>query len=437
MTVREAWQLLQDEVTQRREEGCEVTELQERVAALKAKGAEPSAQEVEELWALAETLQPLPTFPYSEPSDWEALVATWQELPPLRVTLRDGELYDRIKGAWLGRVAGCMVGKPVEGWHKSKIDRYLQRAGEYPLQGYFPPLPQEDPELRVHDHRLLRGNITKALRDDDIDYTLLGLYLVERHGHELTPDKVGRAWLELLPYHKVYTAERCAYRNLVNGLQPPETALYRNPYREWIGAQIRADFFGYACPGDPREAARLAYQDAVVSHQKNGIYGELWVAATIAAALVCDDLETALQAGLSVIPKTSRLAEALRDAITWGKECATWEEAWAKANEKYGSYHPVHTINNAVLVVLGLMFGQDDFTRTVGYAVMGGWDTDCNGATAGSIWGALFGANKLPTEMISPLGDEYETALSGFGSLRLSELIDRTFRLAQAFLTRQ
>ncbi len=437
MTVQEAWRLLQDEARQRREEGCDVTELEERIAAVRMKGETPSAQTVEELWALADSLQPQTDFPYEEPSDWDAIVATWQALPPLRITVSDSALYDRIKGAWLGRVAGCMVGKPVEGWHKSKIDRYLHAAGEYPLRGYLPPLPLDDPELRVHDQRLLRGNITKALRDDDIDYTVLGLHLLERYGRDLTPEKVGEAWLELLPYHRVYTAERCAYRNLVNGLRPPATATYRNPYREWIGAQIRADFFGYASPSDPREAARLAYQDAVLSHQKNGIYGELWVAATLAAALVTDDLETALRAGLAVVPPKSRLAEALRDALAWSEECANWEEAWERANEKYGHYHPVHTINNAVLVVLGLMFGQDDFARTVGYAVMGGWDTDCNGATAGSVWGALFGAKNLPDDMIAPLGDAYETALSGFGTQQLSDLIDRTFRIAQAFLERQ
>lgn len=433
--MQEAWRLLQDELVQRREEGCDVAELQGRMDALLTQGGEPSEQTVDELWALADALQPAADFPYEEPTDWEALVATWQEPPPLPVTLSDGELHNRVKGAWLGRVIGCMVGKPVEGWHKSKIDRYLQAAGEYPLRGYFPPLPHDDPALRVHDQRLLRGNVTKALRDDDIDYTVLGLHLLEQHGRNLTPEKVGRAWLELFPYHRVYTAERCAYRNLVNGLQPPKTATYRNPYREWIGAQIRADFFGYASPADPREAARLAYQDASLSHRKNGVYGELWVAATLAAALVSDDLETALQAGLSVIPPKSRLAEGLRDALSWGKECTAWEDAWEKADEKYGRYHPVHTINNAVLVVLGLMFGKGDFTRTVGYAVMGGWDTDCNGATAGSILGALIGAKNLPTEMIAPLDDAYETALSGFGMQRLSDLVERTFRIAQAFLS--
>ncbi len=150
-----------------------------------------------------------------------------------------------------------------------------------------------------------------------------------------------------------------------------------------------------------------------------------------------DDLETALQAGLSVIPPKSRLAEGLRDALAWGKECKSWEDAWERANEKYGHYHPVHTINNAVLVMLGLMFGRGDFTSTVGYAVMGGWDTDCNGATAGSILGALIGARNLPKDMIAPLNDTYETALSGLGTQRLSDLVERTFCIAQAFLSQR
>ena len=106
-----------------------------------------------------------------------------------------------------------------------------------------------------------------------MDYSVIALDLLRRKGFTFDPKHVGNTWMSKLPYHCTYTAERVAYRNLVSGLRPPETAYFRNPFRQWIGAQIRADVYGYVCPGNPEKAASLAWRDACVSHVKNGIYG--------------------------------------------------------------------------------------------------------------------------------------------------------------------
>ena len=112
----------------------------------------------------------------------------------------------------------------------------------------------------------------------------------------------------------MFTAERAAYRNLLDGYSPPECATYRNPFREWIGAQIRGDVYGWARPGDPRGAAALAWRDARISHTRNGIYGAMFAAALVSAACVADDIDTVLDAGLSVVPAQSRFAHAVRFA---------------------------------------------------------------------------------------------------------------------------
>ena len=229
----------------------------------------------------------------------------------------------------------------------------------------------------------------------------------------------------------IYTAERAAYRNLVDGLVPPQTATYRNPYREWIGAQIRADGFGYAAAGLPEAAAELAFRDAALSHVKNGIYGEMFVAATLAAALAVDDVRDAIEIGLSEIPARSRLAEALRQVIAWHEQYDDWEEAWEAVNQAFGGYHRVHTINNAAVVLLGLLYGEGDLERSITVAVIGGWDTDCNGATVGSVIGAMKGARALPQKWVGPLNDRLRSYVAGYDNARISDLARRTGAVAR------
>ncbi|NLC59019.1 MAG: ADP-ribosylglycohydrolase family protein [Armatimonadetes bacterium] len=337
-------------------------------------------------------------------------------------------LFDRVYGAWLGRAAGCLLGKPVEGWTKERIEETLRFCNAWPLDDYFPPVPPNQRGLGYDPWAAswLRGNIAQMPRDDDMDYPILGLHLLEEHGPLVTSEAVAQQWLTHLPYEMVYTAERVAYRNLVNGIRPPLSGCYHNPYREWIGAQIRADIWGWTNPGEPENAAAMAYADAEVSHVKNGAYGEMFFAALLAAAFVLDDIDELIGIGLSEIPAECRLAEAIQDVVLWSKESSDWEQTFARIKEKYGHYHPVHTINNAAVVVMALMHGEKDFGKTISIAVMGGWDTDCNGATAGSVIGTLLGARALPPSWIAPLNDRISSVVVGFSDVRLSELAQRT-----------
>ncbi len=271
-------------------------------------------------------------------------------------------------------------------------------------------------------------------RDDDIDYTIINLHILENYGLSFTAMNVGEAWLHLLPYMQVYTAERAAYRNLVNGLEPPEVAIYMNPYREWIGAQIRADIWGYVAPGNPELAAELAYRDASLSHVKNGIYGEMFVSAMISAAFATSNVEEIIEIGLSVIPKKSRLTEAIRDVLKWNKEYDDWRDTWSKILEKYGHYHFVHTINNAAIVAMGLLYGGGDYEKSISISVMGGWDTDCNGATTGSIMGIILGAKSMPDKWIKPLNNNVKSFVIGYDNSKISDLAKRTLRIAKNFL---
>ncbi|HAL42539.1 MAG TPA: hypothetical protein DCP57_08850 [Gammaproteobacteria bacterium] len=422
-----AKKFIKSELKQRKEEGCDTQAIAERIQAALASDA--SEAEFESLYDELVALPIADTFEYQEPS-------TLDEIQQLRgpgtrrydLAWDEAALYDKIYGAWLGRAAGCALGKPVEGWPKKRINEYLSARDALPLDDYVPFDEKVLPDI----HRpSTRGNISFMDRDDDMDFPILGLLALERRGAKTTARGIANIWLASMPFSLLYTAENAAYRNFVVGTWPPTSATHRNPFREWIGAQIRADIFGYAAPGWPERAAALAYQDASISHTKNGIYGEMFVAAMIAAAFVLDDAEEIILAGLAEIPSNCRLAQAIRDTLGWCREEADWESVWEKVNAHYGHYHGVHTINNAAVVVLGVYYGNHDYERGIVVSVLAGWDTDCNGATVGSILGVKFGAKALPEKWVGVLNDRLISAVRGEGDNEISSLAQRTLAVAK------
>jgi ADP-ribosylglycohydrolase len=271
-------------------------------------------------------------------------------------------------------------------------------------------------------------------RDDDMDYVIIGLLALEKRGIKTSARTIANTWVDRLPFNVVYTAEECAYRNFVNSIWPPLSGTHRNPFREWIGAQIRADVFGYVTPGLPEIGAKLAFNDASISHDKNGIYGEMFVAAMLSAAFKLESVKEIINAGLAEIPENCRLAEAVRDTMHWCETLPTWELVWERINESVGHYHAVHTINNAALVVMGLFFGENDFEKGIVCTVRGGWDTDCTGATVGSILGLRLGAKNLPSKWISPLNDRLKSVVRDENDNKISELAKRTLSVAATIL---
>lgn len=419
-----------DELHQQEESGHDV---RDAAAAL----ADTDPDDLAALEAVLELLDAAPLVPgwdFEEPSDLPGIL---DSLPPTSTLAVDpSALHDKILGGWLGRIAGCNLGKPLEfgpHWTSDHIRNYLQLADAYPLLDYVPlldPMPAEY-ELRENWIETTRGRVSGSARDDDIDYPILGLHLLERHGAGLETRHVAAAWLSLFPYHQVYTAERAAYANLVADRPLAEVPVHHNPYREWIGALIRGDVFGWVHPGRPTEALTFAYRDASLSHVANGIYGEMWSAAIVACAFGAGSAAEAVERSLDFVPTRSRLSAALRDVQTMHRAGLTWDAALARIQQTYGHYHWVHTINNAAIIVAGLLWGDDDYASTVGLTVQGGWDTDSNGATAGSVCGVILGAEKLPPHFVEPLEDRTRSALFGFDNTRISDLAGRTLRIAQ------
>lgn len=437
------------EFDQARDEGKETAGLEAEIAEIKALDAADPLRE-QRAAALLDRTANLPIregYGYEEPSDLAGIqaarpAARYKKQPP---SMSPEKRYDKIYGAWLGRSAGCLLGQPIEGWRRERIIGLLKDTSNYPVHYYLSSDVSQDliDKYGIVNKRQVYGsshvnwinNVKHMVEDDDMNYTIIGLAILEKYGYDFSKHDVAEAWLMNLPILHVCTAERVAYKNLVNLIGPPLSGSHRNVYREWIGAQIRADFFGYVNPGNTEKAAEMAWTDASISHVKNGIYGEMWVASMLAAAAITDDIDEVIIAGLGEIPEKSRLAEDVYHVLAWKKEGIGWEEAIDRVHHRYNEanqHHWCHTISNAMIVALGLLFGEHNFEKSIGISICAGFDTDCNAATIGSILGLMYGAGALPEKWTDPLQDLIKSGVDGFGLVNISELAERTVRRIEA-----
>lgn len=435
------YKLLEEEIIQRTEEGCDTSGFAGRVAA--AKGDNDA------LMALYQQLRNLPLradFPYREPDDLDTILSLsiGKGKADQERFFQEDTLTDKLYGAWLGRCIGCALGKPLEkdpfvdgnkqggGW--LHIQRWLKGANAWPLGDYVPGNSTAGSEygLVIQCPDSQKERIRFMETDDDIRYLVIGLLIAEQFGNDFTPDQVAAMWQTYLPARQCCTAELQAYINSLNteiADNEERWAYIRthlNPYREWIGAQIRVDQYAYVNAGYPLAAAKAAFQDARFTHVKNGVYGAMFTAAMIAAAFTETDPMKCIEAGLSVIPTTSRLYGDIQLALKLANAAKTEERLFDALWKAFGHYNWVHTNNNAAACAAVLAFGKGDFTRTVAAAVSCGWDTDCNGATVGSVMGAMHGAKAIPEHWKAPLNDTLYSFIPGFHPIAISQCARRS-----------
>ncbi|MEH1095289.1 ADP-ribosylglycohydrolase family protein [Micromonospora sp. CPCC 205739] len=436
--------LLPHEIAASRDEGRDVDAIAEKwsaaggdlTAPVSGASATPASPQLRALATrLLDEADALPAAGSTdEPEELADVRSTW----PTTWSLPAGPAaYDRVHGAWLGRAVGCLLGKPVEKIPRHGIREILTATGRWPLRDWFTAqgLPADVaarwPWNRRSAPTSLAENIHGMPEDDDLNFALLALRVLETHGRDFTSADVAQAWLDWLPGGRVFTAERVAYRNLLLGLAPPATARRHNPFREWIGAQIRTDVYGWVNPGRPDLAAELAWRDATVSHVRGGVYGAIWVAAMAAAATVASEVDEVLDAGESVLPPGSRFAATVREARALGARHDDWETVVDELYARHGHLHWVHVRNNAALVAAALAYGRGELERSICAVVSGGWDTDSTGATVGAVTGALTGASALPARWVAPLRGRLASSIAGFDGIGFDELARRTLALAQ------
>jgi ADP-ribosylglycohydrolase len=336
--------------------------------------------------------------------------------------------YGKFLGAVTGRFAGCLLGVPVENYPIARM-KEIAREGhdEFPPKDYWSVVDRPDQVQYGTSprHVYSRKELHCVEVDDDITYTILNLILLEKYGFSYTLDDVAELWKKELPF--ACTAEDVVLRNLQKGIAPEQAKTDLNQ-TSLIGAAIRADAFGYVYAGSPKKAAALAFNDARLTHEGDGIDGELFLAASIAEAFASMTPLEALKKGAAVVPASS-LSENLAWAFAQEGYFSDSDEARALLDARFSKMSCVGTINNMCAIVFAAMLGKDSFESCLANSIAIGLDNDCNGASLGSIAGACFGFGKIPSRYYECFHDQVRTYLRDYPLLSLQDVARRFQKL--------
>ncbi len=341
-----------------------------------------------------------PYWNYTHPAEWEAVRA---EMPSAEESQAPAPLSDdleaRIYAGWLGQLAGGAFGTAIEGYHGAQLQKVYGRIDAYITE----------PETI----------------NDDVVYELAFLDAFERRGRDITSRDIGREWVKQIPFG--WSAEWIALHNIADGILPPESGSWHNPYTNWIGAQMRGMVCGLVAPAWPMEAARLAHIDGVVSHAENGVYGEMYAAVLTALAFVHTEPRELLLDATRFIPKRSEYAAVLKQCLDTAGRAESPEAAWSVLDTHFERYNWIHSYPNIAAVVTALWFGNGDMSDSFRILAHAGLDVDCNAGLVGTVLGIMGG---VPEQWASPLHDTLETYLAGKEKLSIRALAARTARLA-------
>jgi ADP-ribosylglycohydrolase len=289
------------------------------------------------------------------------------------IILSREEYRDRVYACWLGKNIGSTLGAPFEG------RKYVNDLT------FYEPVP------------------TEPSANDDLDLQLVWLCMLEERGIDLSLAHFADYWQRYLTAYPWDEYGFCA-RNLERGLRPPMSGWFENYYVDQMGSPIRSELWACLAPADPQRAAALAWMDAVMDHAGGeGVWGEMFWAAVESAAFVIDDPTTLIDIGLHMIPPSCHIARAVREAVWCFENGKRWAEARERIERIYGHEHPCNAIPNHGFTILGWLYGED-YGERLCRAVNCGYDTDCTGATLGSLLGILGGTSAIPKRWSDPIG---------------------------------
>ncbi len=301
------------------------------------------------------------------------------------------DYLERVYAGVLGKIIGVYLGRPIEGW---TFERITAEFGEI---NYY-----------IHERR----GVPLVVTDDDISGTFTFVRALSDNpekGAAISPADIGDTWLNYIIENKSIlwwggmgnSTEHTAYLRLKRGMRAPHTGSIATNGRvvaEQIGAQIFIDGWAMASPGNANLAADLATKAASVSHDGEAIYGAVVIAVMEAMAFVEPDLNALLDAAVGHIPTDSTIARMIGELRSLRRRESDWRKAmtFMQANYGYDKFGGnCHMIPNHGLIILALLWGDDDFQKSLMIVNTCGWDTDCNSANVGCILGIKNGLRAI------------------------------------------
>lgn len=325
----------------------------------------------------------------------------------MNIKLNKKEFYNKVKGCWVGKNIGGTIGAPFEGTHEMpEIEGYTTPKGM--------PLPNDDLDLQLV--------WLNALRDKGplgVDANVLADY-----------------WLTHITPH--WGEYGICKGNMLAGFLPPLCGEFRNDWKNSNGAWIRSEIWACVSPGIPDVAIKYAVMDASVDHGiSEGTYAEIFTASLESYAFTESDIMTLINKALGYIPSDSRVARSVNIVIDGYKSGADWKEVRQRVvDDNVPDLDWFMAPANVAFVVLGLLYGEGDFKKSMIYTVGCGDDTDCTAATCGSVLGIILGDSGIPEDWKEYIGDtiitkcinaSYLYTINGYSNIAdtCTELTDR------------
>lgn len=348
--------------------------------------------------------------------------------------------YDKkVLGCWMGKNIGGTLGAPFE-WKRqiNNVKYYEQELGGEPLP------------------------------NDDLDIQLLWLIAMEERGIDIDSKVLADYWqLYVTPHWVEYGNAKI---NMKSGLMPPLSGISNNSFKDSNGCFIRSEIWACISPGCPGIAIKAAYEDAIIDHgDGEGMYAEIFCAAVESSAFVINDIDKLINIGLSYIPAECGVSKVIKNVVKSYKSSKTWLEARNEILKKYrGAIKPemfdgqIGGISkeeekkgfkdgkigydaplNIGMVLIGLLYGEGDFSKSIIITINCGEDTDSTAATCGAIFGIINGIDLIPKKWKEPIGKRIRTAILNVGELGvygnqlpgdIEELNDRIWKITQQFI---
>ena len=305
------------------------------------------------------------------------------------------EYRDKMKGGWIGQIAGVCWGAPTE-------FRYCGRI-----------IPENEMPKWTPDM------INNAFGQDDLYVEMTFLRTMEEYGLDVSIRQAGIDFAN--SEYALWHANVCGRKNLRCGIAPPNSSRPEFSHcADDIDYQIESDFSGLISPGMPNNAVRMGEKFGRLMNYGDGMYAGQFVGALYAEAFFEKDVYKIIDAALKAIPSESGYAEMVRDVLQWKKEFPNdWEACWNKINEKYqlnpeyrkwscsgvDSDFNIDVKINGAYILVGLLYGDGDLDKTIVLSTRCGQDSDCNPSSAGGILFTTLGFSALPARFSEELDE--------------------------------